>query len=430
MTGLREHFAETAQRAKYYDVAGVVIRRARRRRRIGQAGAAMAAVLVAWVSVAVAVGGPPRTFGVADVVDATGPAVAGRLDWLPPTFTVPADPPPLPKERGVGRGALVYCPTEACRPVLLTSDGASYAVPGDVRGLSPDGRWLAYAEAGELVLRSLTDTQAQRVVDSDVVGWAPSGATAVLTERRADGREPTSVVVLDPEGLAVTVPVPDPSWWAPRGLSEDGKVLLAPRREFPATVETSPTGLPTMSTTAPANPAPTPEPVEPAASLTGPPRDLGFGIGFVNTGDGSARSVAFLGSDVPLAASDVWTPSRVMTLAARPDGDGLVFQLMRTIPVDGAPAYVRGDLIEVSAETGAPLRHYRLPPVTTLDGAASRLVGVVPEGILLAWNKDGRQLTASKLEVLDPDTGTRRTVLDLPAGAEFTLTRGGTTESF
>ena len=406
MTGLREHFAETAEAAKHYDVTEVVVRRARRRRVVAQVVGAAAAALVAG-SAAVVLTDRPAEGPTAVTVDATRPPTPGRLGWLPDRFDAldPALLPELPAERGVGEGALVY--GRDMVDLLLTSDGTSYRVPGEARGLSPDGRWLAYGADGALVLRSLTDGEVWTTADSDVTGWSVDGGQVVLTPHvEPDVRPPGDAEVLrldDGDNRVVRmVTVPDPDWWRPRGLSRDGDLVLAPFQNFPATSGTAPRpGVTALWTTAPAR------------TLVGPPEDLGFGICFVDPADGTARSVAVLASPVGMGGQD-WRGVR-SEIYVRPDTGGLLFQPTR----NSAP----GDLFEVDPDTGGPLHHYLLPPA----GATSlRLIGATTDGIILGANDPGEPAgTVGRLEVLDPRTGDRRTVLDLPANADFRMVRGG-----
>ncbi|GIF45676.1 hypothetical protein DFJ67_0689 [Asanoa ferruginea] len=410
MTGLREHFAETAAGAKHYDVTEVVLRRTRRRRRLTQAVAAAAVVAIAASAGVLLSGDRPRPGPSITEIDATGPVGAGRIPWLPATFKA-ADAVALPAGRAVGAGALVY--QRGAVYVLLTSKGESYAIPGEARGLSPDGRWLAYGANGKLVFRDLTGIRAFTTAESSVTGWSVEGAVAVLAPPWP-GVGPVVATILDLDtGASRAVPIPDPEWWQPRGLTADGELLLTARQEFPATKEPPATG----------EPLPT---VAPAQTLTGPPRDLGAAVGIINPVDQQAHTVELLASRLGLDDRDKPGAGLQWGITARPDTGGLVFQTLRTITIDGSDAYMLSDVFEVDPNTGWPLRRYRLPAMPTLDSPAAWLIGTLPEGILLGTNDGGFDARDfERLELLDPTTGARQTVLSLPDAANFLLTRGG-----
>jgi hypothetical protein len=427
MTGLREHFTETAALAKHYDVTATVLWRARRRRLVTRVVAALVVVAVS-ASAAVALSEDRARTSVVAEIDSTGPATQGRLDWLPPRFTAPpvGRVPALPTDRGVGEGAIVY--SRDWVYTLLTRDGSSYGIPGVPRGISPDGRWLAYTSDGELVFRSLTDTRTRRTADSEINGWSVDGALAVLSRHPADGTEPPVVTILDLEdGTARTVPVPDSEWWWRRGLSRDGQLILVTRLPFPPTHETPQTSGPLpMSTTAGPQPEATTEPPPaPARTLIGPPQDVGFGIGFVDPVDRQARSVAVQATEMGLHDPEQWSVGWMTPLLVRADTGGLLFQPMGIVPGGDGPAYVSGDLLDIDPGTGAVLRRYRLPPVTTLDGPGRRLIGSTTDGVLLGATDHGGGFNYSRLELLDPETGQRRVVQEIPPGVSFEMTRGG-----
>ncbi|MEV4623332.1 hypothetical protein AB0J74_32055 [Asanoa sp. NPDC049573] len=427
MTGLREHFAETAASAKHYDVTEVVLRRTRRRRQLTRAAAAAAAIVVATSAAAVLTRSPALAPAVTEI-DATGTATPGRLGWLPQTFGLPGMGdlpvlPALPADRGVGEGALVY--RRGGKEALLTSDGTSYSVPGDVRGLSPDGRWLAYGAGGELVFRCLLDTRTRRAADSDVAGWSADGTRAVLAPRMPGGLPTPVAAVLDPaDGTNQTLPIPDPEWWGPRGLSPSGELLLTPRHEFPSTSAGPPaplstTAQPDVSTTGLPEAASTTEPVATPGKLPGVPDDLGYAVGFVEPVTHKSRSVAILSARIGFGEQSYWSPER---LAVTWMPDRLLFQALTTL--DSAQS-LPADVFEIDPATGGALRRWRLPPVTTLSDPFRKLITALPDGILLGVNDGAEPWLSKALEVLDPVTGARRTVLTMPPGAEFVLTRGG-----
>ena len=82
-------------------------------------------------------------------------------------------------------------------------------------------------------------------------------------------------------------------------------------------------------------------------------------------------------------------------------------------------------LIRRGHEVHVVARQFHLPPATSLDSPMFALLDATTDGLLLSVSAGGRSLRADHLEVLDPLTGDRRVVLDLPDGADFMLTRGG-----
>ncbi|MEV4536460.1 hypothetical protein AB0J82_21990 [Asanoa sp. NPDC049518] len=436
MTGLREHFTETAERAKHYDVTAVAIRRARRHNLVTRGVAAAVAVLAAGTG-AVAVtsdrGTPAPGY---ETVDATRPATAGRLDWLPPTL-VPSDPaqqPALPTGRGVGPGALVYRTSSSQAQSLLTSDGKSYWIPGDARGMSPDGRWLAYESSGDLVLHCLVDGRTRKVVDSDVAGWSVDGTLAVLARRQPDVRPPEVATVYRPEDArSQTVPVPDPAWWSPRGMSADGELVLMPRRLDTVRQDVPLSAIPGLTSDASATPQPdlpatTESPAPPPGTLPLTLSHLGFGVGFVDPVDRTSRSISVLANTLGLTDPVGWHGGVDEAISVRPDTGGLVFQ--PKVPVSGGEfTYSYGDVYEVDPGTGLPLRRFQLPtPATgTTDNVQHvfQLIAVGADGFILSANDDRSQWMTTRLETLDPVTGDRRTVLRATGEVQVVFTRGG-----
>jgi hypothetical protein len=432
MTGLREHFAETADRAKHYDVTGAALRRARRHNLVTRGLAAAVAVLAAGTA-AVAVTSDRGTSPPDYEIDATRPVTTGRLDWLPPTLvpSEPAQQPVLPTGRGVGPGALVYRTLNSgSAQSLLTSDGKSYRVPGDARGMSPDGRWLAYEAGGDLVLHSLVDGRTRRLADRDVTGWSVDGTLAVLAQRRPDSLPPQVATVYRPEdGRSQTVPVPDPAWWSPRGMSADGELVLMPRRLDTVRQDVPLTAIPGLSLDASATgqpelPVTTESPAPPPGTLSLPPSDLGFGVGFVDPVDRTSRSISVLANTLGLTDPVGWHGGVDEAISVRPDTGGLVFQPQ--VPVSGGEfTYLRGDVYEVDPGTGLPLRRFRLPTPTGSGKHVLRLIAVGADGFLLSANDDRSPWMTSRLEALDPVTGDRRTVLRATGEVEVKFTRGG-----
>jgi hypothetical protein len=167
-------------------------------------------------------------------------------------------------------------------------------------------------------------------------------------------------------------------------------------------------------------------PPSPPRTLIGPPRDLGVAVGFVDPVGQVSRSVDLMADRLGLDDRDKPGAGLQWGITARPDTGGLVFQTLRTITVDGSDAYMLSDLFEVDPATGWPLRRYRLPAMSTLNSPAAWLIGTFQEGILLGAADGGFDARDfARLELLDPTTGARRTVLSLPDAAHFVFTRGG-----
>jgi hypothetical protein len=99
-----------------------------------------------------------------------------------------------------------------------------------------------------------------------------------------------------------------------------------------------------------------------------------------------------------------------------------MFQPLQAVQDDRFPSYVPGDLFEIDPLTGRPVRHFRLPPAAGQDHPNLRMLGTAPEGFLLSASDDGPW--TRRLEVLDPLTGDRRTVLRLPDEVLVELVRG------
>jgi len=123
-----------------------------------------------------------------------------------------APPPPLPADRAVGRGVLVYRPCADCGAWLVTESGERYDVPAAPEPpttapaldaspmaaapppppppdpmfglrLSPDGRWLARSGYGGLTLRDLTGTGVQLLGTGEAGAWSADGRFLVVDSR-------------------------------------------------------------------------------------------------------------------------------------------------------------------------------------------------------------------------------------------------------
>lgn len=156
-TGLERLFDGLAGVAKQYDVRDTVLRKAARRRRVVRL--APAAVAVALVLGVGAVWVPLHG---GDRVPAADPSATS---WLPRQVDGDAAAQPLPADRPVAPGALLYRSAKAngYEYSLLTTDGRYYDPPQPVTTLSPDGRWLGYRGEDGYVLRDLTGTTVRSI---------------------------------------------------------------------------------------------------------------------------------------------------------------------------------------------------------------------------------------------------------------------------
>jgi hypothetical protein len=207
MSDLRQELARAADLAQPYGDAAAAIRADRRRRtwRAGVTGAVAALAVVGVVVATVQVGRPTS----APVLPADpSPSVTGAGFWVGQTAMAPAwlpDAPPLPRDRAVGRGALLLFAPGDNGPAnfnLLTEDGKQYrlAAPSgyvepSVR-LSPNGRWLWWANAQGSTIRDLTGTRMKVLAKVPVALVSPNGewmlgyqdAVAAMVVRAADMR--------------------------------------------------------------------------------------------------------------------------------------------------------------------------------------------------------------------------------------------------
>ncbi|MGH3747365.1 MAG: hypothetical protein ACRDT8_08225 [Micromonosporaceae bacterium] len=142
---------------------------------------------------------------------APAPPSAGPVPWLPKVIEAPEEPPPpIPADRGVGRGSAIYQVCEdshrpaTCRDYLLTEDRRHYEIPGSYdkfnnhdedSTLSPDGRWLGVTRKGKYHLRDLTTGRTRTYHGDGIVGMAWSSNSRWL--------------VVGPAGVG---PEPEPVW--------------------------------------------------------------------------------------------------------------------------------------------------------------------------------------------------------------------------
>jgi hypothetical protein len=381
MPGLREHFVEMAAEARRYDVAESAILVARRRRRllraapVGVAVAAVLGVLAVWPPPG---GGDQPPAVIADrsaisEVDAAGSAHWARLDWLPHRWSPPTGAPPLPRLSAPGMAALVYVRCSpgrlSCPPgtVLLTRHGRQYAVPDEVVGLSPDGRWLAYGPDGRQMLRDLTGTAVHALGNVSLVRWSPDSRwLAIEAYASTPGVNAGQVEVIDlSDWRRHTVPVFDPDRWGLVGVFPSGDLLLAPR---------------------------------------GNTIPQGFELVVADARTGAQRHLEVSLRD-QLARDEVIGSGPAMPLLIR-RGDTLLYQLHRR----HAGSMVPGDLVEIATDTGRVRKRYVLPD----DGR--ELVGLAG-GAALLRGRGG----AAALERLDLVTGQRHVVAEPPVDTRLLI---------
>lgn len=399
MSDLRTVLAREAENVPLYDVGPKVLRAARRRRRWRTGGVAVAVVValagLAGIVVALRPAGLP-----AGVVVADRPPTAMSLPWLPATIdtTLAEPPPPLPVDRGVGPGALVYQPCSLpCSARLVTEDGKQYALPAITRmppaaprkaTLSPDGRWLSYPDAeGEYLLRDLTGTRTVPLGNRRATGWSAGTHWVGLADARTeDGVE----VIVPPADGATPRPLPAGEARPLAGLTTDGAAVFGGTESY----------------------------------ADGDPVDLRL---VDKTGTGRA---------VPINADDWMKDSenlRSGTLIRTVDDDSVLVQLMVESGVGPGATATPGDLLHIDTTSGEVLARLRLPrpgSTTTVNGESATtargdvfraLAGTVPDGILLKVIRDG---SPAAIELLDLGTGDRSTVATLTGKVVDVAVRG------
>lgn len=389
MIELREVFEAEAAGVPSYDVAGEVLRGARRRRRIRRVvpvAAAVVALAVAVPVVASAVSGAR-----VPIVAGDGAAIEGTLPWLPKRLDPSGpEPAPLPADRAVGPGALVWVPCrDTCAPRLVTADGTQYTLPifrsrngatPERSRLSPDGRWLSYPNAdGSYTLRDLTGVQAVSTGSRHAVGWSADGQWAALT---ADPSDRGAEVVLRPDAHDDQQLLPTEQYHGQPSLPADERRSLA--------------GL-----------------TNAGDAVFGPPQAHEIGgpvVLRVTDRTGVSRTVAVATDGVLRPDEEVADQAVIAS-----DGATVLLQVISVAGRIGTP----GDLLRVDLADGAVLGRIRLPAPTTgtfvtgspdtgpSGGEHRTLVGSVAEGALLMhWRGD----RPDQIELLDPATGRRQVV--------------------
>ncbi|MEJ3742983.1 hypothetical protein WEI85_06820 [Actinomycetes bacterium KLBMP 9797] len=385
MPELRTIFAHEAADVPTYDVGAKVLRAARRRRRLRTtvtAATALAAVLGGGGLFVTLRSASPA----ADMIAADRPATVSSVAWLPSSvdMTVP-EPPLLPLDRAVGRGALIYKTCDLpCPARLVTEDGTQYALPRVAQmpptiprraTLSPDGRWLSYPDAqGNYLLRDLTGTKTLPTGNRRATGWSADSAwVGVADASSEDGVE----ALAPPATNAAARPLPADDTRPLAGLTTDGAAVFGGAE----------------------------------AHEDGNPRiDL-----YVVDDSGAGRSVPVDVKGQVGSTEDLHSGTLIRTV----DDDTVLVQLLEWSDSKQGRTSIAGDLLHIDAASGEVLARIRLPePIntttvtgesaTTAKGQAFRtLAAVVPDGVLLKVFRDGAPVA---VELLDLASGDRSTI--------------------
>jgi WD40 repeat protein len=398
MNGIRDLLADAATEAVPYDVTDRAVRVARRQRRLVRAAPFAAAALVLL--------GVGATLPLRPAPPDDG-ATSTAVSWLPRRLTPVTSPPPLPSGP-VAPAVLAYSRSTSA-PILRTEDGRSYGVPGEaVRGISPDGRWLAYSSGGTVKLRDLTGTT-QRTLGKDaetqLAAWSPDGGSVAVQTRLAYDSvgADTTVVDLDTGSRLATIPAARHGEASVCGLRDATALLLcagdpeSPR--FDLWLVDGVTGRHLRH-----------DSVDPSAVLTDSERTADW-----------ASPPAGLGNSGHLL----------------PDGRTLLVWTSDYLPDHGIT--MQGDLLSVDLDRpGAPARRHALPEATlgathrNPDGSINYDSGelrsglaAVDGGILLAHVMPGEGPgRVAEIELLDTSTGTLRPVTTVAGDVDNVVVRG------
>jgi hypothetical protein len=392
MSGLADLLADVADEAKVYGNTEQAVRVLRRRHRVARlTPLVLAVVVVAAVSVTyVAV---HRGSG-----QMTPSAV---VSWLPSRLLPDPGAPPLPTDRGVGPGSLVYVGRDEQRAVLVTVDLGQYGLrvdPDSALSISPDGRWLLSVVDGRATLRDLTGTTVKSLFalpgGSAELAWSAN----LLAIRPVSSSDQVTVVDLD--SLAShRISMTDELC----GARNDGKLLGC-----------SPSGAPisvTLMDAATGDPRPTV-----AADLTSaltPIEQMGaniarvFGAGMVSANDGEVVAVrttpyhAEAGVVTPgdLLVFDVATGRFLRRISLPPTETGA------TVPQSGGVAFLATEQREVQAGPTDGVTLIHTVPIGPADPHGSKVIGV---------------------EFVDPSTGARLEVMTVTGTVTRLVVRGGT----
>jgi hypothetical protein len=434
---LKDLLTEYAEQARPYEVREQALRRGRRLRRMRMAvPAALAALAVVATGLTVAALGSPvapqhPSQSVGPSTPGPSPSVRSALpepEWpgvptLPPVVidelervSVPGypaaivtdpDAPPLPTDRGVGRGLLVYTNAAAGWFGLVTESGAQYRLSSladlGSESLSPGGRWLLsyrsteYFRNGpeegyrpaEMQVRDLTGTAVTTIpVGGHPRLWWSADDRWLLAAVMDPPHPPTSATLVDLWRLTRAPQEVDLRGWpgfAPAAVLGDGTVVLGPL------------GGERLGDVVLVDPV---------------------------TGDGRAISIDLTTAATPdelATATYLANMGRVVgqtgPLYPLPDGSVLL-QLERSFgasPDDGGRV-ANTDLLVLDLEAGVVRERWRLPEPRPIpdsphgDWEGWGLLAVRPDGLLLTHSTTQRTLA---WELYDPQTGALFLVTDL-----------------
>lgn len=406
MNALKDLLDDVAEQAKLYDPTDRALAVAHRRRRVARVAPVALAAAVAIGLAAVWL--PLHRSG----VEGDGAATAS---WLPDRITVPKKaPPPLPTDHGVAPGSVVY-QKAGYKTVLVTEDGRQYGLPrawtGYVRGVSPDGRWLAVEIGDKVLLRDLSGT-GQIEIDGGGTGfarqgsWSPDGRWFALWSAKMANN------TMDPD-VDPRITTVDLDSRKQQTLSISGNVTL--------------TGVLDSGDVALA------DRVSPFQVTSSTPIRLSI----VDRQSGRVSHLYQIDATPWLSARErqVKPPIRPSVEALLADGRTLLLRPM--VPVTGSrhEAYGSDDVLAVDLVNGKVTRRYGLPDprVTsstrdTIVSSGRTLGAVLPEGVLYVHTGRADHFGGPiSLELLDLSTGELQVVSTVSRDVtNIAAVRGGT----
>jgi hypothetical protein len=407
MNRLKDLLDDVAEQAKLYDPTDRALAVARRRRRVARV---TPVALAAAVAIALAAVWLPLHRSAAD-----GDAAA-TVSWLPDRITVPKKAPPLlPIDHGVAPGSVVYQTGD--KAVLVTEDSRQYQLPrewtGYVRGVSPDGRWLAIETGEKVLLRDLSGTGQIEVAGGGAGvakhgSWSPDGHwfalwTAKVASNTAESDADPRITTVDLYSRQQQV-APISGSVTLTGVLNSGDVALADRISPDQVTTSTPIRLSILDRQT--------RQVRDRYQIDPTP--------WLSTKERQARQPAGLPSVEALLA----------------DGRTLLIRPFVRLPVNrDSVGYVPDDALAINLDTGKLTRRYYLPDpriaVSTRDMVADHnrtLKSMLPEGLLYVHN--GRTSPPGgpiALELLDLSTGRLQVVSTASSAvADIVGLRGGT----